>query len=119
MSGHKKWREIRAQSKADPREVARHRREMEQELSLAELRRARELTQAQLANALDTNQSGISRIEHQTDIYLSTLRSFIEALGGTLEVVAVFPDATVPIRNFEELETESEAKSDQRELARS
>jgi DNA-binding XRE family transcriptional regulator len=90
--------------------VARYRREEERQLSLGELRRARELTQTQLASALDTNQSGISRIEHQTDLYVSTLRSYVEALGGSLEIIAVFPDATVPIHNFEELELEQDTE---------
>jgi transcriptional regulator with XRE-family HTH domain len=88
--------------------VARYRREMERELSLGELRRARELTQQQLAEALETNQSGISRLERQTDLYLSTLRSYVEALGGELEVLAVFHDGIVPIGKFEDLEEEPE-----------
>jgi len=55
-----------------------------------------------LANALDTTQSGVSRIEHQTDLYLSTLRSYIEAMGGSLEVSAVFPDGKVLISTIQE-----------------
>jgi transcriptional regulator with XRE-family HTH domain len=67
-------------------------------VALADLRRARNLTQQQLAHALDTTQSGISRLEHQTDLYLSTLRSFIEAMGGHLEIEAVFADQRLPIK---------------------
>ena len=101
MSGHKKFSELR--SKANPERVAEHRNVMDRELTLAELRKAREMTQAQLARSLDSTQSGVSQLEHRTDIYVSTLRSYVEALGGKLEVVAVFPDATVTLKNFAEL----------------
>lgn len=103
MTGHKTWKEIKAGSKADPAKVADHRRAMEAELTLSELRRAREMTQTQLATALESTQSGVSQIEKRTDLYLSTIRSYVEALGGRLEVTAVFPDGVVPIRGFGEL----------------
>lgn len=72
--------------------------------SLGELRRARELTQVQLAESMDSTQSGVSRMEHQTDLYVRTLRSYIEAMGGELEIVAVFPENSVVIRSFGEIE---------------
>lgn len=72
--------------------------------SLAELRRARELTQSQLAETMETTQSGISRMEHQADIYLRTLRSYIEAMGGKLEIAAVFSETKVLIQAFENLD---------------
>ncbi len=78
--------------------------EMERELTLAELRRALDFTQQQIAASLDTNQSGVSRIEHQTDLFISTLRSYIEAMGGRLELRAIFPDGEVSIRTIEEIE---------------
>ena len=56
--------------------------------SLAELRRARNLTQSQLAKSLRISQPEVSRIEHQSDVYLSTLRSYVAATGGELELVA-------------------------------
>ena len=59
------------------------------------MRRARALTQAQVANALNVSQAQISRIEHQADLYLSTLENNIAAMGGSLELVAVFDDARV------------------------
>jgi transcriptional regulator with XRE-family HTH domain len=73
-------------------------------MTLAELRQAREMTQAQLGEALDLTQPGVSRIEHQTDLYLSTLRSYIAALGGQLEVIARFQNVEIPIRQFERLD---------------
>jgi hypothetical protein len=50
-----------------------------------------------LAEALDVSQPNVSRIEHQDDVFLSTLRSYVEALGGRLEVRAVFDDLTVDL----------------------
>lgn len=73
------------------------------EAALDELRRARSLSQAQLAEILEIKQSSISKIERQTDMYLSTLRNFIRAMGGELEVIARFPDApAVRITQFGE-----------------
>ncbi len=57
----------------------------------------RDVTQQVLAEALDVSQPNVSRIEHQDDVFLSTLRSYVEALGGRLEVRAVFDDLTVDL----------------------
>jgi DNA-binding XRE family transcriptional regulator len=63
-------------------------------LELTELRRSRGATQAAVAQTLDVSQANVSRLEHEEDVYLSTLSSFVGALGGRLEVNAVFPDGT-------------------------
>lgn len=68
-------------------------RQAAQRASLAKLRRARELTQATLAEVLDMSQGDISKIEHRHDLLLSTLRRFVEATGGRLELVALYDDA--------------------------
>ena len=68
---------------------------MREAVALAALRESRAVTQEQLAEALDVSQPNISRIEHQDDLFLSTLRSYVEALGGRLELRAVFPDETL------------------------
>jgi transcriptional regulator with XRE-family HTH domain len=94
--------------------VDSYKAELLRQLSLFELRRARQLTQEQLAAALDTTQSGVSRIEHQTDVYLSTLRSYIEAMGGRLEIAAVFPDDRVSISMFEEIGRDESARAHDR-----
>lgn len=65
---------------------------MDRDLSLAELRRARLMTQDQLAADLHINQASVAKLERRTDMYLSTLRRFVEAMGGELEIVARFPD---------------------------
>ncbi len=62
-----------------------------QALALAELREAQDLTQVQLAKQLGIDQGAVSKIERRTDMYLSTLRNVIQAMGGKLELTAHFP----------------------------
>ena len=75
------------------------------EMPLQELRRAREFTQATLAETMGIAQGDVSKIEKRTDCYVSTLRNYIEAMGGELEVVARFPDGEVKISQFSDLKT--------------
>jgi DNA-binding transcriptional ArsR family regulator len=63
-----------------------------EELNLRELRRLRKLTQARLSRKLKIGQEGVSRIEKRTDLYLSTLRDYVEGVGGKLSLVVQFPD---------------------------
>lgn len=63
-----------------------------EEMTLQELRRARALTQVRMAKSLGVAQKQISEIEKRTDMHISTLRRSIEAMGGTLSLVAEFPD---------------------------
>jgi DNA-binding Xre family transcriptional regulator len=70
--------------------------EMKQ-MPLHQLRNARQMTQTRLAEVLEMDQGNISKLEKRTDMYLSTLRSYIEAMGGALEIRAVFPDGDVKI----------------------
>jgi transcriptional regulator with XRE-family HTH domain len=72
------------------------------EMALDELREARKLTQAQLAKTLEVDQGAVSRMERRTDMYVSTLRNFIRAMGGELHIRADFPDGSVEITQFEE-----------------
>ncbi|MBI2354308.1 MAG: XRE family transcriptional regulator [Deltaproteobacteria bacterium] len=74
------------------------------EKPLQELRQARKLSQEQMAKNLHTKQSNVSRIEKRTDMYISTLRGVIKAMGGDLEIVARFPDGNVRINQFVELD---------------
>jgi DNA-binding XRE family transcriptional regulator len=79
-------------------------RRMVEEMPLRKLRAARDLTQENLASVLHVKQSEISKIERRTDMYLSTLASYIKAMGGTLEVRAAFPNGeVVKINQFESL----------------
>jgi DNA-binding transcriptional regulator YiaG len=63
-----------------------------EEMSLRDLRRALRLTQERIAEALNIGQDGVSRLEKRSDLLISTLRSYIEAMGGSLSLVAEFPD---------------------------
>lgn len=72
------------------------------EMPLNELRQARALSQVKLAETLHVNQAAVSKIERRTDMYISTLRAYIRAMGGDLEIVAKFPDGEVKIANFAE-----------------
>lgn len=77
-------------------------RKMLAEMPLNELRQARALSQVKLAETLHVNQAAVSKIERRTDMYISTLRAYIRAMGGDLEIVAKFPDGEVKIANFAE-----------------
>lgn len=68
---------------------------MRDALALAAAREERNVTQQELAGALGVSQANVSRIERGGDFYLSTLRRYVEALGGRLEIAAVFPEKTV------------------------
>jgi DNA-binding XRE family transcriptional regulator len=63
-----------------------------EEMTRQELRRALERTQVEVARKLGITQDGVSRLEQRTDVLLSTLRSYIAALGGRLSLIAEFPD---------------------------
>jgi predicted transcriptional regulator len=94
------------QAKMSPERRARNEaaaKKMLEEMPLDELREARDLTQEQLARVLRVNQAAISKMERRTDMYLSTLQGIIKAMGGQLEIRAVFPDGIVRINQFEDL----------------
>jgi transcriptional regulator with XRE-family HTH domain len=63
-----------------------------EEMTLRDLRKARSLTQEKMAELLQIRQENVSRIEHRTDLLLSTLREYIEAMGGELDLVVKFHD---------------------------
>lgn len=74
------------------------------EMPLQELRQARGLSQTLLAQNLGVGQPAIAKLEKRTDMYISTLRSHIRAMGGELDIIATFPDGSVRISNFNELD---------------
>ena len=101
----RKFRElVKAIPAARQQKIAGRIRESMASMPLEELRKARQMTQAKLADALGVNQGEVSKIEHRTDIYLSTLADYVEALGGKLEIRAVFPDREMRITQFEDLQ---------------
>ena len=90
--------------------IRRRTEELLEELPLQELRQARAWSQEELAEVLGLNQATISKLERRTDMYLSSLRRFIEAMGGELEITASFPEGRVRIQLFEDLGEAKPAK---------
>ena len=108
-----KWRTIREKMDPERQEQIRKRtEELLAELPLQELRQARALSQQELAEVLGLNQATVSKLERRTDMYLSSLRRFIEAMGGELEISANFPEGKVRIQLFEELDAEKDPVKD-------
>ncbi len=86
-------------------------KKMLSEMPLQELRQARQLSQERIAEVLSTKQANVSRLEKRSDMYISTLRSYIEAMGGQLDIIARFPDGDVHISQFKEIESLQNSKS--------
>lgn len=122
MGKTKKWGDIKNAAMSRDRQ-AKARAAADEALAtlpLAELRKARDFTQAQLAEELDVPQGGVSKLERRVDMYVSTLRRYIEAMGGELNIIAHFPDADVRVEFFEDLGSLSRAPArslDHKELA--
>lgn len=75
-------------------------KKLRQDMALAEVRKAMSLTQVDLAEMLHIKQAAIARLENRTDMYISSLRKYITALGGELDIVARFPEGDVHIQNL-------------------
>lgn len=76
--------------------------ELQREVRLTELRNALGVSQEELAQLMKKKQAAISRLERRSDMHVSTLREFISALGGRLQVIASFPDGSYHISQFED-----------------
>ena len=101
------------EAKMSPERRARIRakvEEMVREMPLDELREALNLTQESLAEALHVKQPFVSKVERRTDMYISTLRKIIEAMGGELEIRVILPNGVVRINQFEEVHKNPQAK---------
>lgn len=106
MTGRRNFADLK--SKMSPERQARiaaRTQELIEEMDLAQIRTALHLSQAALAEVLAVEQPAIAKIEKRADMYVSTLRRFIEAMGGELELVARFPDHSIRIKSFQELGT--------------
>lgn len=82
---------------------------MADEVALQHLRKARLLTQERMAQLLGIGQDSVSRIESRSDLLLSTLRSYVEAMGGSLKLVVEFPDSIAVLSSLGEVEDTKEA----------
>ena len=98
----KNFRELRA--KMSPAAQARSAARAEAtlvEMQLQELRKSRDVTQVDLAKVMKVEQAAVSKLERREDMYVSTLRDYVKALGGELKLVASFPDAEIQVHPFE------------------
>ena len=83
-------------------------------LTLQELRKAKKLTQAQLAEVLKIRQATVAQMEKRSDLMLSTLRSYVEAMGGKLSLMVEFPDhAPVSLEGFGDTEEPPRKRADE------
>ena len=104
MTGRNKFSDLIDKMPPDRRlRVDQIAQELRQAMDLTQLRAARRISQAALGELLHVEQPAVAKLEKRTDMYVSTLRRFIEAMGGELEIVARFPDHNVKITNFSDL----------------
>jgi len=97
----KNFSELRKQmSPASQARAAARAEAMLVEMQLQELRKARNVTQISVAQTMRVEQATISKLEHRDDMYVSTLREYVKALGGELKLVASFPDADIRVQPF-------------------
>ncbi|OWG13597.1 transcriptional regulator [Delftia sp. K82] len=100
----RKFSELRARMSPEAQSRAAARAEaMLVDMQLQELRKARNVTQVEVARAMNVEQASISKLERREDMYVSTLREYVRALGGELRLVASFPDADIQVHPFEPL----------------
>lgn len=105
MTGHTSFETLRERMPPEQRaNAATKAAALRDAMSLTELRHARLLTQEALGETLHVGQTAIAKMEKRADMYVSNLRRFIEAMGGELDIVARFPDGSVRISNFAEIE---------------
>lgn len=108
----KSFRVLREQMPPEAQVRARQKAQrMLEEMPLQELRKARELSQQSIAEKLNMKQAAVSKMERRTDMYISTLRSYIEAMGGTLEIVAHFPEGDVQLMLLSDLGSQHNAET--------
>lgn len=98
----KNFNELRAKMSPEAQSRSAARAEaMLVEMQLQELRKTRQVTQVEVAKAMNVEQAAVSKLERREDMYVSTLREYVKALGGELKLVASFPDADIQVHPFE------------------
>ena len=104
MTGHRPFNELtKGFSPERKARVAARVSQLKADMPLHELRQARERSQQDLARELNVGQPAVAKLERRADMYVSNLRRYVEALGGSLEITARFPEGSVNITNFGEL----------------
>jgi predicted transcriptional regulator len=103
MTGHRPFSELTKNfTPARRARVAAKAAALSEQMTLEELRKARSLSQEEVAASLTVGQPAVAKLEKRTDMHLSNLRRYIEALGGTLEITAHFADTAVVISDIGE-----------------
>lgn len=101
MAGRHSFSELRAKmSPASQARAAGKAEKLSAEMDLAELRQLRQMSQLKLGRSLKVGQAAIAKMEKRADVYVSTLRRVIEAMGGQLRIVARFQGHDINITNF-------------------
>lgn len=101
MSGHRPFGDLtKGFTPARRARVAGRAAILREQMTLEELRKARDVSQEKLASTLAIGQPAVAKLERRADIHVSSLRRYVEALGGTLEITARFPDASVLITDL-------------------
>lgn len=104
MSGHHSFKKLKNSMPVESKKRIQGKiAELRQEMALAEVRKAMSLTQVDLAEMLHIKQAALARLENRTDMYISSLRKYIVAMGGELDIVARFPEGEVHIQNLQDL----------------
>jgi DNA-binding transcriptional regulator YiaG len=104
MAGRHSFAELRARMSPEAQASAEAEAvRLDEQMDLAEVRRALKLSQEEIGQILQVGQGSVAKIEKRADMYVSTLRRFIEAMGGELEIIARFADHAVKIKNFADL----------------
>jgi len=97
----KKFSDLRARMSPEAQSRSAARAEaMLLELQLHELRKIRNATQTDVAKAMSVEQAAVSKLERREDMYVSTLRQYIQALGGELKLIASFPEGEIQVHPF-------------------
>src|SRR5437763_3355395 len=100
MTGHRPFSDLTKKFMPERRaRAAAKAAALREEMTLEELRKARVVSQEEMAEAMDVGQPAVAKLEKRSDMHVSNLRRYIEALGGELEIRAHFPDASVVITN--------------------
>jgi predicted transcriptional regulator len=103
MTGHRPFSDLTKDfAPARRARVAAKAAALRETMTLEELRKARSLSQDEVAASLTVNQPAVAKLEKRADMHVSNLRRYIEALGGTLEITAHFADTTVIISSIGE-----------------
>ncbi|CAN5211382.1 hypothetical protein BH10PSE6_BH10PSE6_11570 [soil metagenome] len=101
MTGHRPFNELTKGFTAERRaRTAAKAAELKEAMTLEELRKSRAVSQQTVADAMDVGQPAVARIEARSDMHVSSLRRYIEALGGTLEITARFSGKSVTIADI-------------------